>query len=83
MDYFNIYFILCSEVKVKVAKNTKSKVQIAKNDLSRTLKYFSTTGAKYTTAIKEAKQQYRDKVESQFNSSDTKRVCQGLHTITD
>ena len=29
-------------------------------------------------AIKEAKYQYRDKVESQFNGSDTRRMWQGL-----
>ncbi|KAK6293853.1 hypothetical protein J4Q44_G00361790 [Coregonus suidteri] len=33
--------------------------------------------------IKLAKHQYRDKVESQFNSSDTRRMWQGLQTITD
>ena len=34
-------------------------------------------------AIKEAKHQYRDKVESQFNGSDTRRMWQGLHIIMD
>ena len=34
-------------------------------------------------AIKLAKHQYRDKVESQFNGSDTRRMGQGLQTITD
>ena len=34
-------------------------------------------------AIKMANHQYRDKVESQFNSSDTRRMRQGLQTITD
>ena len=34
-------------------------------------------------AIKQAKLQYRDKVESQFNGSDTRRIWQGLQTITD
>ena len=34
-------------------------------------------------AIKEAKHRYRDKVESQFNGSDTRRMWQGLQTITD
>ena len=34
-------------------------------------------------AIKEAKQQYRDKVESQFNGSDMRRMWQGLQTISD
>ena len=34
-------------------------------------------------AIKQAKCQYRDKVESQFNGSDTRRMWQGLQTITD
>ena len=34
-------------------------------------------------AIKQAKRQYKDKVESQFNSSDTKRMRQHLQTITD
>ena len=34
-------------------------------------------------AIKQAKRQYRDKVESQFNGSDMRRMCQGLQTITD
>ena len=34
-------------------------------------------------AIKKAKCQYRDNVESQFNSSDTRRMWQGLQTITD
>jgi hypothetical protein len=33
--------------------------------------------------IKPAKCQYRDKVESLFNSSNTRCVCQGLQTITD
>ena len=33
--------------------------------------------------IKGAKCQYRDKVELQFNGSDTRRMCQGLQTITD
>ena len=34
-------------------------------------------------AIKQAKSQCRDKVELQFNDSDTRRVWQGLQTITD
>ena len=34
-------------------------------------------------AIKQAKCQYRDKVESQFNDSDTRRMWQGLQTITE
>ena len=34
-------------------------------------------------AIKQAKRQYRDKVESQSRSSDTRRMWQGLQTITD
>jgi hypothetical protein len=34
-------------------------------------------------AIKQPKRQYRDKLESQFNGSDTKRMWQGLQTITD
>ena len=34
-------------------------------------------------AIKQAKRQYRDKVESQFNVSDTRGMCQGLQSITD
>ena len=34
-------------------------------------------------AIKQAKRQYRDKVQSQFNGSDTRRMWQGLQTITD
>ena len=34
-------------------------------------------------AIKQAKRQYRDKVESQFNGSDTRRMWQGLQNITD
>ena len=34
-------------------------------------------------AIKQAKRQFRDKVESQFNSSDMRRMWQGLQTITD
>ncbi|XP_045570721.1 uncharacterized protein isoform X1 [Salmo salar] len=34
-------------------------------------------------AIKQAKRQYRDKVESQFNGSDTRRIWQGPQTITD
>ena len=34
-------------------------------------------------AIKQAKRQYRDKVESQFNSSDTRGMWQGLQSITD
>ena len=34
-------------------------------------------------AIKDAKGQYRAKVESQFNISDTQRMWQGLQTITD
>ena len=33
--------------------------------------------------IKQAKCQYRDKVESQFNGLDTRRMWQGLQTITD
>ena len=33
--------------------------------------------------IKQAKCQYRDKVESQFNGSDTRRMWQGLQSITD
>jgi hypothetical protein len=33
-------------------------------------------------AIKQAKHQYRDKVESQFNDSITRHMWQGLHTIT-
>ena len=34
-------------------------------------------------AIKQANCQYRDKVESQFNGSDTRRMWQGLQEITD
>ena len=34
-------------------------------------------------AIKQAKRQYRDQVESQFNGSDTRCVWQGIQTITD
>ena len=34
-------------------------------------------------SIKQAKRQYRDKVESQFNGSNTRRMWQGLQTITD
>jgi hypothetical protein len=34
-------------------------------------------------AIKQAKRQYRDKVESQLNSSDKRYMWQGLQTITD
>ena len=34
-------------------------------------------------AIKQAKHQYRDKVESQFNGSDTRGMWQGLQSITD
>ena len=34
-------------------------------------------------AIKQAKFQYRDKVESQFNGADTHRMWQGLQEITD
>jgi hypothetical protein len=34
-------------------------------------------------AIKQTKRQYRDKVESQFNSSDTRRMWQSLQTFTD
>ena len=34
-------------------------------------------------AIKQTKCQYRDKVESQFNGSDTRRIWQGLQSITD
>jgi hypothetical protein len=34
-------------------------------------------------AIKQAKHQYRDKVESQFNGSDTRGIWQGLQSITD
>jgi hypothetical protein len=34
-------------------------------------------------AIKQAKRWYRDKVESQFNSSDTRWMWQGLQIITD
>ena len=34
-------------------------------------------------AIKQAKHQYRDKVESQFNGSDTRGMWQGPQTITD
>ena len=34
-------------------------------------------------AIKQAKFQFRDKVESQFNGSDTRRMLQGLQSITD
>ena len=33
--------------------------------------------------IKQEKRQYRDKVESQFEDSDTKHMWQGLQTITD
>ena len=34
-------------------------------------------------AIKQVKRQYRDKVELQFNGSETRHMWQGLHTITD
>ena len=34
-------------------------------------------------AIKHAKRQYRDKVESQFNGSETRGMLQGLQSITD
>ncbi|XP_052334968.1 uncharacterized protein LOC127911710 [Oncorhynchus keta] len=34
-------------------------------------------------AIKQAKRQYRDKVESQYNGSDTRGMWQGLQSITD
>jgi hypothetical protein len=34
-------------------------------------------------AIKQAKCQYRDKVESQFNDSDTRGMWQALQSITD
>ena len=34
-------------------------------------------------AIKQAKGQYRDKVESQFNGSETRGMWQGLQSITD
>ena len=34
-------------------------------------------------AIKQAKCQYRDQVESQFNGSDMRRMLQGLQEITD
>ena len=34
-------------------------------------------------AIKQAKRQYRDKVESQFNGSNTRHIWQGLQTIMD
>jgi hypothetical protein len=34
-------------------------------------------------AIEQAKHQYRDKVESQFNGSNTRRMWQGLESITD
>ena len=34
-------------------------------------------------AIKQAKRQYRDKVESQFNCSDARQMWQGLQTILD
>jgi hypothetical protein len=33
--------------------------------------------------IKQAKRQYREKVESQFNGSNTRRMWQGLQSITD
>ena len=33
-------------------------------------------------AIKQAKLRYRDKVESQFNGSDTRPMWQGLQTVT-
>jgi nicotinamide riboside kinase len=33
--------------------------------------------------IKQAKRQYRDKVMSQFNGSDTRRMWKGLQTIAD
>ena len=34
-------------------------------------------------AIQQAKHQYRDKIEPQFNGSDTRRMWQGLQSITD
>ena len=34
-------------------------------------------------AIKQAKHQYRDKVESQFSGSDTRGMWQGLQSIVD
>ena len=34
-------------------------------------------------AIQQAKRQYRDKVDLQFNGSNTRRMWQGLQTITD
>ena len=34
-------------------------------------------------AIKQVKRQYKDKVESQFNGSDTRGMWQGLQSITD
>ena len=34
-------------------------------------------------AMKQAKRQYRDKLESQFNGSDTRGMWQGLQSITD
>ena len=34
-------------------------------------------------AIKQTKRRYRDRVESQFNGSDMRRMQQGLQTITD
>ena len=34
-------------------------------------------------AIKQAKHQYRDKVESKFNGSNTRQMWQGLQSITD
>ena len=34
-------------------------------------------------AIAQAKRQYRDRVESQFNGSDTRGMWQGLQSITD
>jgi hypothetical protein len=35
------------------------------------------------TLRKQSKHQYRDKVESQFNDSDTRRMLLGLQSITD
>ena len=37
----------------------------------------------FRKAIKQAKRQYRDKVELQFNGSDTRGMWQGLQSITD
>ena len=65
--------------------HTKLKVQITTFNHSKVtgnMVKYKQCSYSFHKAIKQAKCQYRDKVELQFNDSDARRMFQGLQTIT-